>query len=148
MVDMQRDPRLQALSGDHRAFVQAARRARLAAGDPDEARTAWLAVKRQFAAQLKPHLKVEEEVLFPALSQAGERDLVALAQADHAALRSCLEGDSDPAASLRELAEALESHVAFDEQTLFETAEARLDEPTLAKIAAARGRTNREGPQR
>ena len=138
---MQRDQRLQALTGDHQAFVRAARQVRDAAGHPDGAVAAWLAAKRQLAAELESHLQVEEEVLFPALTQAGERELVALAQADHAALRSCLQGNSDPAASLIDLAEALEAHVRFDEQTLFETAAARLDDATLAELAAARSRS-------
>lgn len=135
---MKRDPRLHALSSEHHhALVLARRLAELAhAGKTDAAAARDLA--ERFARELEPHFRVEEELLLPALEQAGEDALVLRTREDHAALRAHAEraGRGDPT-GLGDFAERLTEHVRFEERALFPRCEA-LPDAVLDAVARPR----------
>jgi hypothetical protein len=119
--------RLRALSGDHHHALVLARRIREATQvDPalvDE-------VRLQFARDLEPHFHLEERRLLPALEAAGEPELVARTLDEHRRLRALLAAASTSPAgaeALRSFAGLLEQHVRFEERTLFDVAQERLD---------------------
>ncbi|RMH40749.1 MAG: hemerythrin domain-containing protein [Deltaproteobacteria bacterium] len=135
---MRRDPRLRALSSDHhRALVLARRAAQAADAGGAAAAEAWRALADTFARELEPHFAVEEQVLLPALREAGHGGLVDRTLEDHVALRAYTSADMEPAAGLRGFADRLTSHVRFEERELFEVAQRALPDGALDAVAAA-----------
>ncbi|MCA9530129.1 MAG: hemerythrin domain-containing protein [Myxococcales bacterium] len=127
---MQRDRRLTGLSSEHHQSLVIARRLVRESG-------AWTAADGEefaarFAAELEPHFRVEEQVLLPALREAGEVALVARTEADHAFFRAKLPAvRAGDGAAARALGERLGDHVRFEERELFPACEARLDDAVL-----------------
>jgi len=100
----------------------------------------WAQVAERFRVEIDPHFRIEEEHLLPALTQAGESDLVARTARDHVELRSLIERDAAPETVLR-FGERLDAHVRFEERELFPRAEAVLPAEALDAIdVAARAR--------
>jgi iron-sulfur cluster repair protein YtfE (RIC family) len=144
---MKRDPRLQGLSSDHhRALVTARRLARGAAegrGGADLAREA----REAYARDLAPHFAVEEEVLLPALEEAGARALAERTRREHREMRADLEAADGTEALERvaSFARRLEAHVRFEERDLFVAAE-RLPAGVLDRVGARAPHPRAERP--
>jgi hemerythrin-like domain-containing protein len=132
---MKRHPVLQPLSDDHhRALILARRLRRLAAsGDAVDLRDLSREVRRTFEADLAPHFAVEEEVLLPALRDAGVADPVDRTLDDHARIRALVAGAWTDA-TVRALGALLERHVRFEERELFPAAEQVLSADVLEAI--------------
>jgi quercetin dioxygenase-like cupin family protein len=144
---MKRHPALIPLSHDHHHGLAEARRLRRAAGsDAPERREAATAFLEFFARDTRPHLRAEEERLFHLLVGAEEpaRELLARALLEHQqlhALVSKLEGElaaGDVSATMmRQLAQALEEHIRFEERTLFPLIEKVVPEDVLRVMQEA-----------
>jgi len=133
---MKRDPRVRGLSSEHHHALTLARsleRQVRAGGDLGGAAGE---LARRFDAELEPHFRVEEEVLLPALRQAGAVALVERTEADHRALRALAAatraGRTD---GLLSFADQLTDHVRFEERELFPFCEATLDAAVLDAVA-------------
>ena len=131
---MKRAPELSGLSRDHHTALVLARRARQASESDDRtAHAEWAYIIEYYHAELEPHFRIEEEALLPALAAAGETILVERALNEHAQLRTLvLERTAD---SLSDFADQLQNHVRFEEQVLFQRAQAVVDAETLATVA-------------
>jgi hemerythrin-like domain-containing protein len=129
---MKRDPRLHGLTSDHHQGLVLARR--IARGGVDAA-----AVRQRFDAELEPHFLAEEELLLPALAAAGEPELVARTERDHAAMRAHLAAaERGEPERLAAFAALLEEHIRFEERELFPAAESRLSRSALDRIEERR----------
>jgi hemerythrin-like domain-containing protein len=133
---MKRDLRLRGLSSEHhRALTLARSLDRQVRAGGDLAGAAGELVRR-FDAELEPHFRVEEELLLPALQQAGAVALVERTEADHRALRAhaaaARVGRTD---GLLSFADHLTEHVRFEERELFPFCEAALDATVLDAVA-------------
>ena len=133
---MKRDPRLRGLSSDHhRALVLARRVARRAAAgtlDPALAQD----VLRSLRDDLEPHFVIEEEVLLPALENAGAGGLARRTLEDHGFLKASARAAAGGALEhLAAFAERLASHVRFEEQELFPACEEKLSDAVLEEVA-------------
>lgn len=137
---MKRIPELHGLSADHHHGLVLARRLRQAAAGTGKlsVEQAWGEAEREFERELKPHFRIEEEILAPALEDIGESGLVDRMRRDHEQLRSALAPSSDrSAASLDQFGEMLERHIRFEETRLFAAAQDRLTQETLQAVAKA-----------
>lgn len=136
---MKRSPQLEPLSDDHHNALVLARRCRHAAESAaSEASVAelWHELRRRFAAELEPHFAVEERLLLPALTDAGESALAERTRGEHARLRALVA--SAPAAErAAAFGKLLHDHVRFEERTLFPRAEAVLPAPLLEAVGRA-----------
>jgi len=133
---MKRDPRLQGLSSEHHQALVLARSLRglVRAGRADA--TAARALAERFQRELEPHFRIEDEVLLPALREAGEGALAERTAADHAFLRGhAATAGTGSAAGLGAFAERLAEHVRFEESELFPRCEACLSAATLDEVA-------------
>lgn len=131
---MQRHPALRDLSSDHHLGLVLARKARQAASESiQDQRYAWETLKNRFQAELEPHFRLEEEVLLPAMRQAGESVLVERTLTEHKGLRKLVA--EDRIENLARFAELLTAHIRFEEKELFERAQQLLDLGRLAKLA-------------
>lgn len=131
---MKRDPRLHGLSSEHHQALVLARRLASHEGPwtDDDAR----ALRRRFETELEPHFATEEEILLPALTAAGETDLVARTEADHAFLRECVaNADAGRRETVAAFAQRLQEHVRFEERELFPACERALDVAVLDAVA-------------
>lgn len=121
---VKRDPRLAGLSADHHRALVLARRA--AAGALPVA-----ALRVRFDEELEPHFRIEEDVLLPALCQAGDDDLAARTLRDHARMRDALSrAEAGDPKAVAEFSALLVAHVRFEERELFPACEMKLS-PTL-----------------
>jgi hemerythrin-like domain-containing protein len=119
--------------------------AALAAGRADAA--LLRAAAASLAEEIERHFAFEEKELFPRLAAAGEGDIAALLEEEHATIRSAAQlfiasVRKDPlAASLKplgmELAERLVSHVQKEEMSMLPALDDLLDEETDDALAAA-----------
>ncbi len=133
---MKRDPRLRTLSSDHhRALVMARRMER--AGEAEVVPTPEML--RELEAfcreELAPHFAQEEKLLLPALERHGEQALVERTLREHAEMMELAE-HLEQREALRRLAQLLKQHVRFEEQELFEVAQAKLTAAELDALAA------------
>ena len=144
---MKRDPALVPLSHDHHhGLVEARRLRRAAAGDGQERRRAAAAFLRFFAAETRRHFREEEERIFPLLvdAEAPAMDLLGRALIEHQRLYA-LTGELEdelaegevPAARMREVAEALDEHIRFEERILFPLIEDVAPERALRRLQEA-----------
>ena len=130
---MQRHPVLRNLSSDHHIGLVLARHARQAAeGGVDDQRNAWKTLVDRFNDELEPHFRLEEEVLLPAMQQAGESLLVERTLSEHTELRNLVA--ENHIANLARFAELLTAHIRFEEKELFERAQQLLDLRQLAGL--------------
>jgi hemerythrin-like domain-containing protein len=131
---VKRDPRLHGLTSEHHAGLVLARRVRRAC---EEGRGDAAAVRRRFDAELEPHFRVEEDLLLPALAEAGEHLLARRTLEDHAALRAHLAAaEAGDPARLGAFAALLEVHIRFEERELFPAAERALRAEQLERVQA------------
>lgn len=134
---MQRAEALKSLSREHHEALVLARRASATATDPhsNTARVQCIHLLERWTQQFEPHFMLEEQTLFPALEQAGHSELVAVALMQHAALRALVarlrQGD---ALALAAWGDAMDTHVRFEERTLFPLAQAVLEPTELADV--------------
>lgn len=134
---MRRDPRLGGLSSDHHHALVLARRIREADGTGVVDAALVAGVRRRFVDELAPHFAIEEEILLPALSAAGRRDLAERTAGDHRQLEGFLAAAC--AGRLDELArfgQLLEQHVRFEERALFPACEALLPASIIDAVEA------------
>lgn len=130
---MHRTEALRDLSREHHEALVLARRAR-SAGSAD-VQTQCAHLLKRWATQFEPHFAREEQTLLPALAQAGHTAPVALALEQHAALRRLVEhlhtGDLQ---ALAAWGEAMDTHVRYEERTLFPLAQTVLDPSVLTDV--------------
>lgn len=144
---MKRDPALVPLSHDHHhGLVEARRLRRAAAGDGDERRRAAAAFLQFFAGETLRHFREEEERFFPLLvdAEAPATELLGRALMEHQrlyALTGALEDELAegvaPAARMRELADAFDEHIRFEERILFPLIEQVAPERALRRLRNA-----------
>ncbi|HEU5003405.1 MAG TPA: hemerythrin domain-containing protein [Actinomycetota bacterium] len=141
---MARDPALVPLSHDHHHALAAARRLRLAAGEPAPGRAAASRTFLDFYQRsLLPHFREEEELVFPLLVEAAPTvpDILARVLVDHVQihglllrLRRALDEGGDLAGDMQEIAKRLESHIRLEERELFPLIEEVVPAPALAEL--------------
>lgn len=138
MPPLKRDPSLVPLSHDHhqgllRAFF--IRQAlRTSSGLEHQA-----AVTREFfRAELVPHFRAEEDVLFPLLVPhlGSEAGLIDELLAEHRQMEALTEALDDSAEKLAAYAELLDRHIRTEERRLFELYQARVPEAERPAIEA------------
>ena len=137
---MKRVLELRGLSDDHHHGLVLARKAKRAgAGELDApAKETWAEVEAQFAAELAPHFLIEETLIAPALTAAGEGALTKRLYEEHRALRACvLPGGGRTREDLTRFGELLENHIRFEERELFESAQKCMTSEALAAVAEA-----------
>jgi hemerythrin-like domain-containing protein len=131
---VKRDQRLHGLSSDHHAALVLARRLERASASGDAALVG--AVSQAMEAALEDHFRIEEEVLLPALREAGELEMVARVEVDHRLLRAEAAGArAGDLAAAAGLAERLREHVRFEERELFPRCEVVLPGAVLDEVA-------------
>lgn len=133
---MKRDPRLQGLSSDHHQALVLARSldalAKSGRVDPSAAR----ALAERFARELEPHFSIEDELLLPALRDAGAGALADRTADDHAFMRArAAEAAEGRADGLGAFAARLYEHVRFEERELFERCQELLPGSVLDAVA-------------
>ncbi len=133
---MKRDPRLIGLSHQHHHALVLARHVRVALGDPEALQAVRAELLDRHEEWLEPHFVLEEELLLPALAEAGHGDLADTIRAQHRELRrlfTTVPGGSE--AELSTFAYALHDHVRFEERTLFPICEEVLPSTLLDELA-------------
>jgi hemerythrin-like domain-containing protein len=135
---MQRHPTLRHLSSEHHTGLTIARRARRAAQEGGAAQAiAWEEVKQRFRLELEGHFQREERGLLPVLKGLGEAELVERTLQEHEALRVLVA--EDRAENLGAFADLLATHIRFEEQDLFETAQRLIAPQEWSKVAQILG---------
>ena len=135
------------LSHDHHhGLVQARRLRRAASASTSERLRAAVTFLAFFASETRTHFRDEEEHLFPLLVGAEESVTALLTRAllEHQqlhALVAALEADVSTGdvseEHMRELAEALEQHIRFEERTLFPLIETVASDNALRRLQEA-----------
>jgi iron-sulfur cluster repair protein YtfE (RIC family) len=138
---MKRAPELLTLSHQHHSALVVARHLRLAAAGERPLEAAAAEFLEAWEREIHPHFVAEEEVLLPPFARAAgaEDSLIRRTDEEHAALRAAARALREgPAGTeeVRELGQALEAHIRFEERVLFPAVEAALDSGTLAEVAA------------
>ena len=126
---MKRHAALLELSREHHTALKLARVARFAcdAGQDEAIAHASQKITEAFADELEPHFQDEEGDLLPALTAAGETELVQRTLDEHAELRELNRRLAEPdGETLARFATLLHDHVRFEERELFEAAQQRL----------------------
>jgi len=137
---MKRSAELRDLSEDHHHGLVLARKAKHAAAGPDDRAAAemWVEVEMHFAAELAPHFQIEETLIAPHLTAAGESELTRRLLDEHRVLRECVgPGSGRSRADLGRFGDLLEDHIRFEERELFEVAQQRLSPEALRAVAEA-----------
>lgn len=120
---MKRHPALVPFSHAHHRTLVEARRLRRAAEGEDDPAPAAEAFAAFFAAEVTPHVREEEDSLFPLVAEAEEaRTLLTAALLDHQRLRALVRRLGEPARAretMSELGKLLEAHVRLEERELF-----------------------------
>ena len=136
---IKRSPALQPLSRDHyQGLVQAQHLIKAADGDANARRKALAEFVDAWKLEIAVHFADEEQLL---LEHLGDEDKQRLLD-EHATLRELAtraqaqRREVDPHAELlRELGQALNAHIRWEERELFTRLEQSVDEATLAAIA-------------
>jgi len=103
---------------------------------------------RRIELELTQHTAIEEEIFYPALKEAGEKDDAKMyyeAKEEHRTVDSLVLPDlkkTQPdsvefSGRVKVLKELLEHHIEEEEQEMFPRAEELLDHPTLDRLATA-----------
>ena len=123
------------LSREHHESLVLARRAcdpERPGADPAALREHLL---RRWPLVFEPHFQAEEQVLLPALAEAGAADRAAAGRAQHEHVRACITRlQAGDLSALSAWGEAMREHVRWEERELFPRAEALLD---LARLEHA-----------
>lgn len=128
--------RLKHLSQEHQAAQQLAKAMRSVQPENDEDLPALGArIALVFRTEMEPHFLEEERHVIPKLIAIGRRDLADRTVSEHLRIRNLVDGLAAPTRSmLTELSHALESHVRFEEEELWEVLEAALhDEAAVTR---------------
>lgn len=134
---MKRVEALKGLSREHHEALVLARHASATVADPHSAvaQAQCSHLLERWVQQFALHFAREEQTLLPALERAGHRAYVATALAQHAALRALMErlrkGD---VLALAPWGDAMETHVHFEERTLFPLAQTLLTSSELTDV--------------
>ncbi|MFO0760623.1 MAG: hemerythrin domain-containing protein [Byssovorax sp.] len=132
---MKRDPRLHGLSSEHHHALVLARALERRGPATWTGRDA-AELGARFQEDLEPHFQVEETLLLPALRAAGQVDLTARVEEDHARLRSAAAAaTAGDGAAAHLLGTMLTAHVRFEERDLFSACEALLGDAVLDEVA-------------
>jgi hemerythrin-like domain-containing protein len=136
---VQRAEALKGLSREHHEALVLARHASATVTDShsDTARAQRHHLLERWAQQFAPHFALEEQTLLPALERAGHTDVVAEVLMQHADLRQLVERlRQDDALTLALVAwgDAMDTHVRFEERTVFPLAQAVFDPAELADV--------------
>lgn len=124
---MKREAFLRELSSEHHNALVLARRIAVACDSAKAPDPHFLAdVRAVFDGDLEPHFREEERTLLPALEAVGEARLVQRTLEEHRQLRNLVARLEAPGA-LAEFGTLLKAHVRFEERTLFEVCQERLD---------------------
>ena len=134
---MKRHPALVTLSHDHHHALFVAHQLRKA--DEQTADAAASALSALWDNEMRDHLRVEDEVLLPAVVEAGivaEHEMLARVAADHLLIRRDIRAlDGAPSLEqLHEIGARLSEHVRFEERQLFPLLEAELSEQQLTAL--------------
>lgn len=125
---MKRSGALVPLSREHHEALVLARRACEPGRPGAEPAALRQHLLQRWGGHFEPHFAAEEQVLLPALAQAGCTDAAARSLREHARLRALVErlreGDL---ACLPEWGAAMRAHVQWEERELFPLAERVLD---------------------
>lgn len=125
---MLRAPALVPLSREHHESLVLARRACDPGRPGAEPAAVREALLRRWPLVFEPHFRAEEQVLLPALAEAGAGELAAAARAQHDALRACVARlQAGDLSALPAWGAAMRDHVRWEESELFPRAEALLD---------------------
>ncbi len=137
---MKRHKSLHPLSWDHHHALVEARHLRLAENEREAAHR-FIEFWQQ---SLQNHFREEEEILLPLFARFTQSDRAEIVEtlSQHVAIRRRIEeviehlssGAMIDAASLRELASALESHIRFEENELFPAIESAVAEEELWRM--------------
>lgn len=143
---MDRDLRLRGLSSDHHHAIVLVRTIRRQLASAPAGPELRILLRREFDLELAPHFAIEEEILLPALAKAGESELAERTRAEHATLREHVRAaEGGDSVHLLRFADALETHVRFEERTMFPACEAKLDAATLEAVMSRRPPPSRSG---
>lgn len=131
---MKRGPALTRLSREHHSALVLAKRAQRVGAAGGEATWRFMGhAVDTFERELEPHFRVEETLLLPLLTDAGEIEAVRRTLDEHEGLRALRNRlRARDAACLRPFGDALEAHVRFEERELFALAESLLTPEALA----------------
>jgi hemerythrin-like domain-containing protein len=144
---MKRHPVLQDLSRDHHGALVIARRLQSAeGGDAIAARDEFLGF---FSSSGEPHFRIEEDVVLPALANAGgaEDPVISRVLYDHAEIRVQalrLRSGLVSVRVQRRLGALLAGHVRLEEQELFPAIEATLSLEAMRSLASAMAEAERD----
>lgn len=137
---MKRAPRLIALSSDHHhALALALRAMRVVDGSLDVPPIEmWAEVTAAYDRELRRHFEIEERLMLPALEASGAKALVDRTLDEHRLIRACLlDTSSTVAEKLKTFVVLIRQHVRFEEEQLFEEAQARIPASSLEAISEA-----------
>lgn len=134
---MKRDKHLRDLSSEHHQALALARDIRKA-GESASLDGVIQRVRSVYRNELRPHFDVEEQAILPALAKVGESALVKRTLSEHEQLEYLVE-HLEEGDNLQQFARLLNDHVRFEERTLFEVCQEKLDQSSLAAIAVHSG---------
>lgn len=138
---MKRSAQLRDLSEEHHHGLVEARRLRLASEGKAPLEEAVAAFLDAWHGELRPHFRVEEEIVLPAFARAVAPDDARIARVltEHVALRRAArdleraEGEARRALA-GEIGRALHDHIRFEERVLFPAIEEALAGPSLVEL--------------
>lgn len=123
---MKRTAYLRNLSSEHHQALRLSRDIRRYASDERKRQELVHRVGKEFREQLLPHFIVEEFTVIPVLHVMGERQLAEQVLDEHRLLSGLVERLED-GESLQQFSRALQSHVRFEERTVFELCQSALE---------------------
>lgn len=131
---MKRDPRLRDLSSEHHQALVLGRMLTEHAGPWQ--RADGDALHERFERELEPHFRIEEELLLPALRDAGCGALATRTADDHARVRALVaQAHGGDGAAAHALGALLVEHVRFEEREMFPACEQHLASDVLEAVA-------------
>ncbi len=137
---MKRASQLRQLSVDHHQCLVLARRAKRLPSDstlPQRVEL-WEQVKKIFQTELEPHFQIEESYIAAPLKKMSENAIAEQLYSEHQQLRELVaDSPDDPADHLICFGKLLESHIRFEERTLFVMAQNLLGEAALDEVEQA-----------
>ncbi len=137
---MKRASQLRQLSVDHHQCLVLARKAKRLPSDSTlpQRIELWEQVKKTFQTELEPHFQIEESHIAAPLKRGGENAIAEQLYSEHRQLRELVaDSPDDPADHLIRFGKLLESHIRFEERTLFVMAQNLLGEAALDEIEKA-----------
>ena len=135
---IKRHPAIAALSRDHHTGLLLVWKIREGIKKSVEPERIKQYIIHSFEAELEPHFREEEEILFNKIET--ENKLRIVAEMDHAAIRGLIDEMNGNTLSsyevLQTFADRLEKHIRFEERELFNFFQNHLSEDVLKEIAS------------